>query len=203
MSSSTLTPDLSAHASTGATEESSLFDELGYASSTADDSGVLSNNQAQSLLEAMRDDREGVADDGPADPVTTAEHDAHPASGDRETDFDLSLDPCELDEQPLADPAGADVAFAGTTTMTGKPMPDLPQKGEIAALGVRRPGTAPKRIGSGRLVPVRLTWKPRDPLAGPTASQRSHFRWDTMLTTACIMAACGIGGIWLLRSILP
>ncbi|MBN2561243.1 MAG: hypothetical protein JXQ75_09970 [Phycisphaerae bacterium] len=88
------------------------------------------------------------------------------------------------------------------TTATGRPMPELPPKGEIADIGVRKPGKAPKRIGSGRLVPARLTWKPGDPFATPSRPKRNQFRWEAMLTAACITAACGLGCIWLLRTIL-
>ena len=86
-------------------------------------------------------------------------------------------------------------------TVTGKPMPALPPKGAIAALGIPRAAGAPERIGSGRLVAARLTWKPREALS-PGAPPRREFRWDTMLTAACVTAACGIGCIWLLRVIL-
>lgn len=86
-------------------------------------------------------------------------------------------------------------------TVTGKPMPALPPKGAIAALGIPRAAGAPERIGSGRLVAARLTWKPRE-ASSPGAPARREFRWDTMLTAACVTAACGIGCIWLLRAIL-
>lgn len=80
--------------------------------------------------------------------------------------------------------------------------PQLPPPGEIARLGVRGSTRAPKRIGSGRLVPARLTWKPGDPFATPTAPKRAPFRWELMLTSACITAVCGLGCVWLLRNLL-
>lgn len=63
------------------------------------------------------------------------------------------------------------------------------------------PAHTPKRIGSGQLVPARLTWRPGDPFGGD-ASGRSRFRWEVMLTSACVTAACGLGCIWLLRTLL-
>jgi hypothetical protein len=81
-------------------------------------------------------------------------------------------------------------------------MPELPRRGDIASLGVNAPGVAPKQIGSGRLVPVRLTWKPGDPFAGKQKAPAEQFRWEVMLTSACVTAACGLGCIWLLRTIL-
>ncbi len=80
--------------------------------------------------------------------------------------------------------------------------PQLPPPGEIARLGVRRSTLAPKRIGSGRLVPARLTWKPGDPFATPSRPKRAPFRWELMLTSACITAVCGLGCVWLLRNLL-
>lgn len=59
----------------------------------------------------------------------------------------------------------------------------------------------PRRIGSGQLVPARLTWRPGDPFGGDAAA-RARFRWELMLTSACVTAACGLGGIWLLRTLL-
>ena len=65
-----------------------------------------------------------------------------------------------------------------------------------------RNGSAPKRIGDGKLVPARLTWKPGDPFGEPTRQNKKTFRWELMLTTACVTAACGMVCIWLLRTVL-
>jgi hypothetical protein len=62
--------------------------------------------------------------------------------------------------------------------------------------------SAPRTIGSGRLVPARLTWKPGDPFAGVVSDVPHHFRWELMLTAACITSVCGLGCIWLLRTLL-
>lgn len=68
--------------------------------------------------------------------------------------------------------------------------------------GETRPAVgAPKKIGGGQLVPARLTWRPGDPFAERGASVY-RFRWDVMLTSAGITAACGIFGVWLLRTLL-
>lgn len=83
-----------------------------------------------------------------------------------------------------------------------RPMPTLPAPGSIAKLGEQKIGTAPKRIGSGRLVPARLTWKPGDPFAGTVERYaKRRFRWEVMLTSASITAASGMGCAWLLRAI--
>lgn len=60
----------------------------------------------------------------------------------------------------------------------------------------------PKRIGDGRLVPARLTWRPGDPFGSTDGTGRRRFRWDVMLTSAGITAACGMACIWLLRTLL-
>lgn len=75
----------------------------------------------------------------------------------------------------------------------------LPQ--DDAASNIKN-GTAPRRIGDGKLVPARLTWKPGDPFGQPTRNSRKTFRWELMLTTACVTAACGMLCIWLLRTVL-
>jgi hypothetical protein len=83
-----------------------------------------------------------------------------------------------------------------------KPMPDLPARGKIAALGTRRNGAAPKRIGKGTLVRTRLTWKPGDPFGNSEEKPGSAFRWELMLASACVTAAGGLFCVWLLHSIL-
>ncbi len=88
----------------------------------------------------------------------------------------------------------------GSLTVGGRP--PLPKPGEIAGIAAGlRTKTTPKRIGSGRLVPSRLTWKPKDPFADVKPKTR-RFRWEIMLTTACGTAVCGMGAIWLLRAVV-
>jgi len=65
-----------------------------------------------------------------------------------------------------------------------------------------QPTVTPKRIGSGELVPVRLTWRPGDPFGDTGESGVRRFRWDLMLTSAGVTAACGLACIWLLRTLL-
>lgn len=65
--------------------------------------------------------------------------------------------------------------------------------------------TAPRgpirhRIGSGKLAPTKLNWKPGDPFG--CSDDAGRFRWEVMLTTACVTAMCGLSCIWLLRTIL-
>jgi hypothetical protein len=62
--------------------------------------------------------------------------------------------------------------------------------------------TAPPRIGSGRLSTAKLTWKPGDPFGGSKEPRSGRFRWEVMLTTACVTALCGLACIWMLRAIL-
>jgi len=59
----------------------------------------------------------------------------------------------------------------------------------------------PVRVGSGQLQPNRINWKPGEPF-GDSAATTNRFRWELMLTTACGTAACGLAGIWLLRTLL-
>ena len=79
---------------------------------------------------------------------------------------------------------------------------DAPGEDEPMQPGVCRRGVAPKRIGRGTLVPARLTWKPGDPFGGEELPRDQRFRWEVMLTSACVTAACGMLCVWLLHSIL-
>lgn len=65
-----------------------------------------------------------------------------------------------------------------------------------------RPGKTPERIGRGKLVAARLTWKPGDPFGDGRPRPVERFSWESMLTSACITAACGLVCVWLLHSIL-
>lgn len=69
------------------------------------------------------------------------------------------------------------------------------------ATHLQAPLEAPKRIGSGNLVPARLTWKPGDVFGDGAPGARQKFRWESMLRSACITASCGLLGVWLLHSI--
>ncbi len=60
----------------------------------------------------------------------------------------------------------------------------------------------PKRVGSGQLQNPRLNWRPGAPFGDGPARTQTRFRWELMLTTACGTAACGLVGIWLLRTLL-
>ena len=81
------------------------------------------------------------------------------------------------------------------------PMPELPARGDIARLGTKRQAAAPKQIGRGKLVPARLTWKPGDPFGQDCERRPDRFRWELMLTSACITAASGLICVWLLHSL--
>lgn len=83
----------------------------------------------------------------------------------------------------------------------GESVPDLPPRGEISRIGTRKQAAAPKQIGHGRLVPSRLTWKPGDPFGQDRERPAVRFRWEVMLTSACITAACGLVCVWLLHTL--
>lgn len=75
-------------------------------------------------------------------------------------------------------------------------------EGGLAGSVPAQPSVTPKRIGSGELVPARLTWRPGDPFGDTGESGVRRFRWDLMLTSAGVTAACGLACIWLLRTLL-
>lgn len=100
----------------------------------------------------------------------------------------------------------ANSAAGAASTSSGerpaRPMPELPPRGEIVGLGARRTGGAPKRIGSGALVPAKLTWMPKDPFgSGVKEKPVSRFRWELMLTAASLTAVGGLVVVWLLKTV--
>lgn len=99
--------------------------------------------------------------------------------------------------------AGIDISIANepsrSAAWTTATEPAVATGGGSAASKV---STAPGRIGEGKLIPSRLTWKPRELFGGAAARRADPFKWEVMLTTACVTAACGMVGIWLLRSVL-
>ncbi len=180
--------DESAFASVQQGEGSSRLNIVGssaeLASEPSDECG--GREPAEPTLDANDDPpRLRLADDEPAS--SELEHvDEEPAE----------VKPAETSETPVD-------TDAKIPSVIDEPMPVLPRRGEIAGLAVPDRRAAPKRIGSGRLVPARLTWKPGDPFSGSRSrSAGKPFRWEVMLTAACVTAACGMGCIWLLRTIL-
>ncbi len=99
--------------------------------------------------------------------------------------------------------AGIDISIASEpqrpAAWTAAAEPEVAAGTVCAAAKV---STAPGRIGEGKLIPSRLTWKPRELFGGAAARRADPFKWEVMLTTACVTAACGMVGIWLLRSVL-
>ncbi|MBK8269508.1 MAG: hypothetical protein IPK83_14860 [Planctomycetes bacterium] len=92
----------------------------------------------------------------------------------------------------------AEQALAGAALAEERPMPNLPPRGEIARLASKRSGGVPKRIGSGALVPAKLTWMPKDPFGnGVQEKAAPRFRWELMLTSACVTAATLFLALWL------
>ncbi|MFO0973281.1 MAG: hypothetical protein U1A27_07575 [Phycisphaerae bacterium] len=90
-----------------------------------------------------------------------------------------------------------DAARSGATPISEPPAAQPSAAETVAAPCETSP---PARIGRGSLTAQRVSWKPGDPF-GATAP-RARFRWDLMLSTACGTAACGLVGIWLLRTLL-
>jgi hypothetical protein len=156
----------------------------------------------ESVVDGLAPDEEAWVEDG-EDEGDTEETGAAGESEIAVTEAALVTTEMRATQAPMENATGEAVEpdLWSAPTVTGKPMPALPPKGAIAALGIPRAAGAPERIGSGRLVAARLTWKPRE-ASFPGAPPRREFRWDTMLTAACVTAACGIGCIWLLRAIL-
>ncbi|MBX3396007.1 MAG: hypothetical protein KF841_11635 [Phycisphaerae bacterium] len=100
----------------------------------------------------------------------------------------------QADGKSISSPASASVSVA-------RPMPELPPRGDIARLAGSK-GGLPKRIGSGSLVPAKLTWMPKDPFGnGVREKSAPRFRWELMLTSACITTVCTLAIIWLLRAV--
>lgn len=72
-----------------------------------------------------------------------------------------------------------------------------------AAKSARKAHETPKRIGGGKLIQPRLTWKPGDPFADPnrTDGMPGRFRWELMLSTACGTAVFGLAFFWIMRMV--
>ncbi len=130
-------------------------------------------------------------DDGALDDLVICNPPAGSAIESRLKDFVREIDDEETEAEDDREPIEAE-----DQRVIGAGRSDLP----TSSLG--RPAAAPRRIGSGELVPARLTWRPGDPFAGSESANRRRFRWDVMLTSACITAGCGLACIWLLRTIL-
>lgn len=108
-------------------------------------------------------------------------------------------------DNPPNRPARAVVIAANqpeTTPAAESPEVAAVMVAESVTASASRPVATPKRIGSGQLVPARLTWKPGDPFGDSGGASRRRFRWDVMLTSAGITAACGMFCIWVLRTLL-
>lgn len=185
--------------------------------SRADDAGVPVNS-SPSPCKAFEDTRTDSADDAEPPPQTLAASHTGLAS---DTAAARIPSPLETDGEegpvlaaPLGDspfreeapspPRAADAAGMPHQEPSPSFAPSMPSRGlpsnGFSHLG--KPGAAPKRIGSGQLVPARLTWKPRDPFAAGCRPSFERFRWELMLTSACVTAVCGLGCVWLLRTLL-
>ncbi len=83
--------------------------------------------------------------------------------------------------------------ISAATIVSSSPPPSTPRK---------LPDT-PKRIGDGKLVQSRLTWKPGDPFAegARPAGMPGRFRWELMLSTACGTAVFGLAFFWIMRMV--
>lgn len=90
-------------------------------------------------------------------------------------------------------PATIAPATPAATIVSSAPPSTMPRK---------LPDT-PKRIGDGKLVQSRLTWKPGDPFAegARPAGMPGRFRWELMLSTACGTAVFGLAFFWIMRMV--
>ncbi|MFH1418565.1 MAG: hypothetical protein ABII12_09815 [Planctomycetota bacterium] len=219
---SILQPSRTQNRNGGETADPTLFDGIGFEVHTPGEPWSEHNPPLTAVphLKAVpaevgfnedhgRHNHEGdVEPDG--DTIEAIEYQATDDSYDSgESCDDVELD--ELDEESAADDdcpvdedclAGDEEHVESPATPTGRPMPPLPSPGQIARLGIGTPGVVPRRIGRGRLVPARLTWKPGDPFAASAQEVKYSFRWELMLTAACVTAVCGLGCVWLLRTLL-
>ena len=116
------------------------------------------------------------------------------------------IPPCREDDHSASEDV---VLCEPTAVLAGESVFDSDELGDNATIPHDATAPAyelktvatPRRIGSGQLVPARLTWRPGDPFGGAETS-KLRFRWELMLTSACVTAACGLCGIWLLRTLL-
>jgi len=109
----------------------------------------------------------------------------------------VTLDSDDLPEEPEAEATTNDVEESSPEPVQNLPFRPIPTK-----TSPLRPGKTPDRIGQGKLVSARLTWKPGDPFGDGKPRPVEQFSWESMLTSACITAACGLFCVWLLRSLL-
>ncbi len=96
---------------------------------------------------------------------------------------------CAAERAAGPDAAGGPRSTVAAPSAASRSLPAGPRD----AVG---PGSSVSRARS------RLNWKPGDPF-GDSRSRGGRFRWDLMLTTACGTAACGVVGIWILRTLMP
>jgi len=103
---------------------------------------------------------------------------------------------------PLASIAMAPVNPAAPAIISEIPAARVTPSPSVPASPRKSPDT-PKRIGDGKLVQSRLTWKPGDPFADParSAGMPGRFRWELMLSTACGTAVFGLAFFWIMRMV--
>ncbi|MCB9851491.1 MAG: hypothetical protein H6819_00225 [Phycisphaerales bacterium] len=57
----------------------------------------------------------------------------------------------------------------------------------------------PKRIGNGKLVSMRVQWRPGDPFGQAARAPARGFEWNRMFRSACVTAVSGLILVWLLH----
>ncbi len=184
-------------ASTPAPDLTLPLDDLPAFPPPLDEAPVRSLPQAEHGIPSPADDRAEF--DGDMDMASCA---LQTAVTDPESDEPASVakgSPFAEAPLPATSTAPTEATNCGEVASSSIPALALPLNGTSHA---GRSGAAPARIGSGRLVPARLTWKPRDPFAAGARPEMGRFRWELMLTSACITAVCGLGCVWLLRTLL-
>lgn len=101
----------------------------------------------------------------------------------------------------------ASIAIAPVSDAAPAVLPEIPAARVTSApppqATPRKTPDTPKRIGDGKLVQSRLTWKPGDPFAegARSSGMPGRFRWELMLSTACGTAVFGLAFFWIMRMV--
>lgn len=63
------------------------------------------------------------------------------------------------------------------------------------------PSRPPRKIGHGKLVNNRLSWKPGDPFGQSAIATTHPFAWERMMKSAALTAVSGLVFVWLLKAL--
>ena len=174
----------------------------------ADDSPLTLADEEDELATVTADlhDHSAIEDVVLSTPVVQTPIEETLASFARKLDEEEAAASAEDDSEPQREsaqsPARAVVIAAQSDADDSSSNDPSNEAAASIAVGQPRIALTPKRIGSGQLIPARLTWRPGDPFGDIGGSGPRRFRWDVMLTSAGVTAACGLACIWLLRTLL-